>query len=245
MVGLFFCSRDIDTHILQGEYEETIAKSYFRVANFRTLLSKAGCPEAIKYCEPFLKMLSPQNRGTLITDIRSMARVLPSSDDSESEDDAVEVNRHRKPGPEKNLPNNIATIIRGIDRALPVRAVFATRMTLGGLVYSVSSTHAGNSNVLVRKAGDDVLHPAKIEHILQFKSRTVVLVRYHLPTGGRMSYPFDRHPVLKTTVWDAEVGDLSAIEVDQIVCHFAKLCTTWVGQRIAIALSLSRVSLMS
>lgn len=191
---------------------------------------KAGCPDAIKYCKPFLQKLSPQIRGTLVTDIRSTEGVLDESEESEG-------NRN-----EKELPNNIAAMIRSIDQTLPTQAAFATRMTLGGLIYSVSSTHAGNGNILVREAGQSMLHPAKIENILKFKNQTIVLVRYHLPaTGIQACDLFSRYPVLNTTVWDVEVGDLSAIKADQIVCHFAELRTTWARRRVMIALSLSRV----
>ena len=134
---------------------------------------------------------------------------------------------------------------RDVDRTLPARAVLATRTTLNGLLYSTASSHVGNSNVLVKAAVREPEEPcaAKIAYVLRFEKQTVIIVRYHLPTTSPARDLFSRYPVLRTSVWNPEVSDrLSAVTVEQIVCHFAELHATWAEQKIMIAVSLSRVS---
>ena len=64
-----------------------MAKSYVRSANLRALTSKLGCPEVIQNCQLiFQKMVDPQLRGTLTTDIRSISSLF---EDENGDDDTV------------------------------------------------------------------------------------------------------------------------------------------------------------
>jgi hypothetical protein len=97
-------------------------------------------------------------------------------------------------------------------------------MAINGLVYSTVSSHVGNANVLVKATvGEREPSPAKIAYILHFKNQTVILVWYHLRTASPARDLFSRYPVLRTTVWDVEVAELSTVTVEQIACHFAEL----------------------
>jgi len=59
-----------------GEMEETIACAYTRMANLHAFLLKSGCPEAIQHCKVFFdKLLNPQVRDSLVTDIHSISAV--------------------------------------------------------------------------------------------------------------------------------------------------------------------------
>ena len=237
------------TNRLLGEYEESISKSYSRVANFRALLQKAGCPQAIQYCRPFLeKLINPQNRGTLVTDIRHLeVAVLP--DDENVEEDTTS-NSFKNPGyrssSAKQIPDDLLAILRrrlrSGHRRLKDQATFANHIVLEGLNYSTTSCHSGNANVFIREDGQSDIHAAKIAHILHFEQHSVILVRPHLPVPIMLDNPFHEYPVLQGSIWSCEVGELLPIDAGQIVCHFAELRTSWEDANIIITLALNRVS---
>ena len=71
-----------------GELEQTIAQSYTRSANLRALTSKSECPEAIKNCHSiFLKLVNPQVRDTLTTDINALTSLFDNVE--ELDDDSI------------------------------------------------------------------------------------------------------------------------------------------------------------
>jgi len=59
-----------------GKMEETIARAYTRSAHLRAILLKSGCPEVIQHSKVFFdKLLDPQVRGSLVTDIHTLYRL--------------------------------------------------------------------------------------------------------------------------------------------------------------------------
>ena len=64
--------------------EETIARRFVHSANLRRILEQTGTPEVIQNCKLiFQKLINPQVRGTLVTDLLSFA--VDDFDDVEEE----------------------------------------------------------------------------------------------------------------------------------------------------------------
>ena len=57
-----------------GEYEKTISQSFMKAANLRALVSKSHAPKVTRHCQPiFGKLINPQIRNMLVTDMLSLA----------------------------------------------------------------------------------------------------------------------------------------------------------------------------
>ena len=64
-----------------------MAESYTRSANLRALMLNPECPEVVRNCVPmFKKLVDPERRNTLLTDIHS---IRLEDDDDDDDDDTI------------------------------------------------------------------------------------------------------------------------------------------------------------
>jgi hypothetical protein len=220
-----------------GEYEETISRSYTTAANLRGLVRKSDCPEALKNCEPmFEKLVDPQVRNTLVTDMLSAS----FGDGDDEDDDAIWSGRDTS-----DVPSDLFEAFRRtLGFAAPSRARFLSHLTIHGLTYTVSLKHPGNSQVLVRiPPGADIV-PSQISHIFQLTMsnsvKTFIAVRCYSPHPVKYD-PFVHFPSLQTQLWGTALGRLEIITPSDIHSHFAKYNFIWEKKEVTVASSLSRV----
>ena len=195
---------------------------------------KDGCPQAIKNCTHyFSKLIDPQVRNTLLTDI---ARFLSLD---EEVDEPVDITGRR-----------MAVIAEGPYRALqiyfngspetPREAKILTCYSVNRLTFTTFTRHRGNSFVLVRRPSVASI-PAQIQTILQVSSGEIYfLVQFFLKTMAED--PFEKYPVLQSSLWSQDLGQLVVIKPQDVDSHFAGLSLTWCGARCLAVISLSRVT---
>ena len=182
--------------MILGEYEENISHSFVRSAALKNLILKTRTPEVIQNCKPiFRKLIDPQVRSTLLTDIVGfLGEALDISDDEDLPPVALKSVSY--------LPDSLRDCILNHLGYLPTSASTLSLLTVTGITYSVASKHRGNSCVLLDSLSKTVFLPAQIEHIVQFVSNndisgvdTMVAVRRfkHL---NNQSDPFSNYPLL-------------------------------------------------
>jgi hypothetical protein len=213
-----------------------MAKSYVRSANLRALTSKLGCPEAIQNCQLiFQKMVDPQLRGTLTTDIRSISSLF--EDDDEDDDGAFWNGRTARP-----IPQELQAALIRCGYVLARTAQFLPNIAINGLMYAPYRKHRGNSCILFAQSHDKLV-PARIETVFQIELansiQTLIAVRRHLPSQVTHD-PFLQFPILQARLWASQVADLEIIQPRQVSSHFACLSMSDDQKTIAV-LSLSRV----
>ena len=179
-------------------------------------------------------------------DIRQFESTSAEDDLGEFHDDqARDGESEENPGHRaKELPPATRLLLRrdlGLEVPAGTRLKGLAQTTIGGITYSKQSRHSGNANVLVKQAGTELTRPAKIMEIVQVKGEIVMLVRYHLEPPAQAHNPFSAYPVFQTSIWDANLSQLSAIRSTQIVSHFAELSTSQKDFQVIFAISLSRV----
>ena len=201
------------------------------------MLKKTGCPEVIRHSETiFSKLVEPQIRDTLTTDIRTLSVLLNGEENDEIVDGLVE-------RVSQTLPADLrsAFTLAGMDATS--RGHLLPNFLINGLFYSISSKHAGNSCVMFSSAVGQLV-PARIIYIVQIMDSgtlsTYLAVRRHKPLDG-ISDPYLHFPILRAQLWDSQLNDGMEILIPtQISSHFACLPIE-VGQRkLIVALSLSR-----
>jgi len=230
------------SHSSLGEYEETISRSFTRSANLRGLLTKTNCPQAIKQCQPmFQKLLNPQVRDTLITDMLSLSTALQDTENAVAVDSSNECNSHP-------IPQSIYEALVTSLRITPPRyADFLSHLTIGGITYTVSSKHLGNSHVLLALNESEDLVPARIDHILQLRIgdavKTLIVVRRHERSQVPCD-PFLRYPIVRAKMWSTQLKEFEIVAIDAIRSHYAASHITWDGIPVTVVTSLSRVSIL-
>lgn len=208
-----------------------------RASNLRNLFHRVGTPQAIRNCEPiFQKLVDPQVRDTLVTDILGLAlnRMLVDEDELES----ATLNAATA------LPPPLQDCIRNtFGHCIP--ATLLPHIRIGGLNYSPFSKHLGNSSILLRSGIAGVFQPARIDFIVQIVHNaqvgTLVAVRKYLK-ATEIDDPFASYPFLRTQLWSRNLGALELHELQSIECHFAHLSFLWQKQDLVAVISLSRVS---
>jgi hypothetical protein len=113
-----------------------------------------------------------------------------------------------------------------------------------GCTYTVPSSHAGNSCILVSGNGiGEQPVPACIQYILELPSpegiTTYVAIQRYI--CANVTYdPFLQFPILKARMWSTRLAKLEIIPVDYICTHFACLFMKWEDEEVALVLSMSR-----
>lgn len=217
-----------------------MAKSFVRSANLRALVFKSQCPEVIQNCQPmFQKLVNPQLRDSLQTDMRVLSSLVEGGDDDDDgEDDDWNERTARA------IPRDLHIALTRFHSESTRTAQFLTRMTINGLIYTPTSKHQGNSCVLLNLQ-DRTQVPARIQTIFQINFlesvQTLIAIRRHQPARLRHD-PFSRFPILCAQVWGVQLGELEIIRPDQVFSHFACLPLKGEFEGHIVAASLSRVS---
>jgi hypothetical protein len=225
-----------------------MAKSFVRSANLRALVFKSQCPEVVQNCQPmFQKLVNPQLRGSLQTDMQVLSSLAEGDDvdgdhDDDDDDDDGAVNWNERTA--KPIPGELHTTLTRFCFKPTRTAQFLHCITINGLVYTPTSKHEGNSCILL-KSQDQNQVPARIQSIFQMpfleSVQTLIAIRCHQPS--RLHYdPFSRSPILCARLWGVQLGELEIIQPDQVFCHFACLPLKGEFEGHIVAASLSRVS---
>jgi len=230
------------TGFLLGEYEETIARSFVRSANLRRILEQTGTPEVIQNCKPiFQKLLDPQVRGTLVTDLLSFAM-----DDLDVEEVSDYVSDTTSPLPE--IPDSLMTCLHESFGETPKCISLLPNLTVKGIIYSAASRHVGNSSVLIHSGRPGVLIPAQIQCFVQLvlpdninTPVTFVAAQRYLPANVKRD-PFSAYPFLRAELWSRELDSLGLYTPESIESHFAHYPMKWEERQVMAIISLSRVS---
>jgi hypothetical protein len=197
--------------------EETIARAYTRSANLRALLLKSGCPEVIQHSKAiFDKLLNPQVRDSLVTDINAL---------SAAEEDGVGSLEDLDQRTARPIPTEIRDAISSMNLNVPSHAVLQTYVTVLGLKFAVASKHPGNSCIMVLGEGGSP-QPAQLVYILEFNTpetpSTYLAIRRY--KAANIAYdPFSKYPVLGAKLWDSRLADIEIIKISQVLSHFACL----------------------
>ena len=207
-------------------------------------MSKSECPQALKNCHPiFLKLVNPQVRDTLTTDINALTSLF--DDVEELDDDTVVWNEQttRLIFPEVRQALS-AFLEQGI--VVPQTAQFLTHFKRDGLTYSTSYKHAGNSRIMLRSPENVLPIAAQIEYIFQLRFLTSIKTFTAFRRYQRGSIPtnlFSCFPILQAQVLGNELGTIEITEPAQLISHFGYLPIKIEGEKVLLAVPLSRVSL--
>jgi hypothetical protein len=123
-----------------------------------------------------------------------------------------------------------------------------SRIHIRGLPYTTSSTHLGNSCILVKTRGAGRPNPFRITRIFRAKAgrklETFVAARSHLPFEGNNEDPYCKYPVLNAQLWSSKLSsNLQVFPVGAIDSHFACCPIIWSGIESVVVLGLARVSI--
>lgn len=227
--------------MISGELERTIAESYTRSANLRALMLKPECPEVVRNCVPmFKKLVDPERRSTLLTDIHTLSSRLEDDDDDDDDDTIVTAWNDRTA---QTIPMEL---IQGLPHVqLPKKAQFLSNLTINGLRYTVSSKHQGNSCALFKTLDSAQVVAARIEFILQIQvsgsMQTLIIIRRHL-AANILHDPCLPFPVLRAKFYSSKLDHLEIIDAAQITSHYAFFPCRYEGKDLILTISLSRVS---
>lgn len=227
-----------------GELEQTIAQSFVKSANLRGLVSKADCPTSLGNCEAmFDKLVNPQVRNTLLTDMLALSGSCSSEKGPIAEDDIGKDDRTTGP-----IPESVYQSLKAfLKTSPPRRAYFLTHLTVNGITYSVSTRHLGNSSVMIHSDSKVTSVPARIDHILQFyfedHLQTFIVVRCRQHSLSNHD-PFLQHPILRMSIWSMQLKPPEIVTLNDIDCHYAYVPTVWDGDQACIITSLSRVCIV-
>lgn len=211
-----------------------------KAANLRALVSKSNAPEAIRHCQPiFSKLVNPQVRNTLVTDMLSLTF---AQDDNDPENIETLYDGDSKAA---KLPTDLRRCIEQRFAHSPSRVPLLSHLTIDGLTYSVSSKHLGNSCIMLDADPSRILVPARLDYIAELQTDdgilTIIAVRRYQPFPKRDD-PFARFPSLQTQLCQSDLGHLELFTVDKIRSHFAMSSLIYKEKDVIVAVSLHRVS---
>jgi hypothetical protein len=188
----------------------------------------------------FKKLLNPDTRNTLMTDMLSLLPLDGEEEDGNDNDTLPWDENTTKP-----ISQDLCSALRESVGFTPSKARSLSHLTIGGLTYSVTSKHAGNSNILFKPHPDSPAIPSQIDYVLQFHVnetlRTFIAIRRHIRLQVEGD-PFCHFPILQTQMWSRRLGPIEILEPDEILSHFAKADVTWEGVEVVVVASLSRAS---
>ena len=208
-------------------------------------MSKSECPEALKNCHPvFLKLVNPQVRDTLTTDINALTSLF--DDVEELHDDTIVWNDQTT----QIFPEVRQALSSFLGQAImvPQAAQFLTHLKRDGLTYGTSYKHAGNSRIMLKSSRNALPIAARIEYIFQLclsaSVKTFVAFRRY-QRASISADPFSCFPVLQGQVLGDKLGTIEITEPAQLTCHFGYLPIEIEGEKVFLAVPLSRVRLSS
>jgi hypothetical protein len=205
---------------------------------------KPECPEVVRNCVPiFKKLVDPERRSTLLTDIHTLSSRLEDDEDDDEDDDDDTIVTAWNDRTAQTIPMKL---IQGLPHVqLPNKAQFLSNLTVNGLRYTVSSKHQGNSCVLFKTPDSAQVVAAQIEFILQIQVsgpiQTLIIIRRHL-AANILHDPCLRFPVLRAKFYSSELDHLEIINAAQITSHYAFFPCRYEDKDLILTISLSRVS---
>ena len=179
------------------------------------LVSKRNAPEAIHHGQPiFSKLVNPQVRNTLVTDMLSLTFAQDDNDPKENIQTLYDGDSKAA-----KLPTDLRRCIEQRFPHSPSRAPLLSHLTIDGLTYSVSSKHLGNSCIMLDADPSRILVPARLDYIAELQTDdgilTIIAVRRYQPFPKRDD-PFTRFPSLQTQLCQSDLGHLELFTVDKI-----------------------------
>jgi hypothetical protein len=123
--------------------------------------------------------------------------------------------------------------------SMPREAKVLSSYMLNGLTFSTFTRHRGNSFILVRRPSLPST-PARIESILQTPSNDIFFVTRFF-SKLMSDDPFEKYPVLQSSLWSPDLGQLVIVKPQDVESHFACLVFKWNGTDSLAVVSLSRV----
>src|ERR1700678_1895008 len=98
---------------------------------------------------------------------------------------------------------------------------------LNRLIFSTFTRHRGNSFILVHHLSLPSI-PARIESMLQTPSNDIFFVtQYFLKPMS--DNPFEKYPVLQSSLWSQDLGQLVIMRPHDVESHFTCLTFEWHG----------------
>lgn len=161
----------------------------------------------------FRKLVDPQLRDSLQTDIRSFEQ-MGADDEGHSE---VDQQKNCIP---RTLPNELASILSRAGITAPSTAHLPANTTIHGLTFSTYSQHKGNSSVILTDST-----PAHIQHIIRLPAHPKIsyLVIRRFKPSTRHYDPYLQHPLLRAALWDAQLLEMELVTSKDVISHFALL----------------------
>ena len=156
----------------------------------------------------FQKLVNPQLRDSLQTDMQVLSSLAKGGDDDGDDDGALNWNeRAAKPIPRDLL--TALTLLRFKSTSTRT-AQFLNHTTVNGLIYTPTSKHKGNSCILLKIQEDQIQVPAQIQPIFQIpfleSVETLIAIQRHQPSQLHHD-PFSAFPILCAQLWGAQLGD--------------------------------------
>ena len=105
---------------------------------------------------------------------------------------------------------------------MPREAKVLSSYMLNGLTFSTFTRHRGNSFILVRHPSLPSI-PAWIESILQTPANDSFFVTQYFLKPTSCDDPFEKYPVLQSSLWSQDLGQLAIVEPQDVESHFACL----------------------
>ena len=198
--------------------ESTLLHSFLRASKLKRWLARIDCPQVFREIkELFDKLYAPKIRD---------------SDGVTEEDDEAQTST-------RSTPHDLQSILGSKSDRISMRA----RLKHNGVVFSVASTHAGNSQIYFYPDGKVTAPPVagSIQYIYNAGIGTRLAIRCQQSLPDHISDPFSRYPHFPAKLHCSRLsGALEEVDPAWIYCHYAR----WVmNDDYAVILKLIRVSI--
>ncbi|KAF8518162.1 hypothetical protein BU17DRAFT_91293 [Hysterangium stoloniferum] len=183
------------------------------------ILLKTGCPDIIRHCESiFHKLVDPQIRDSIQTDIQSLGALLKDENDVQHVV-VIKQTMHL-------LPTELCLTFQHSQIEAPPSGYFLSNFSICGLTYSTFSKHHGNACIMIKAPNDAKPVPAKVAHSIEFSiegmNKTYLAVQRHKPVTLHHD-PFSQYPILQAQLWETQLSNLEIVMLGQISLHCAQL----------------------
>jgi hypothetical protein len=214
-----------------GQYEATIAQSYTRAANLRSMLHKSNCPPALLHIDTFFARLVNQSHSGAFIDL---AHLSGPPDIHHS---------HKWNGKAQRLSDELNVALRRSGISVS-QGIHSSRLTINGVFFTTEAEHHGNSQIVAKSGSDGgAATPATIESILQVEHsssiQTALAIRRLKPFHA-VNDPFSQYPLLHLSLHRSERSPLEIVSPDSVLSHFSSLKIIWEAQEVLIVNLLDR-----
>ena len=200
-----------------GQIESTLLNSFLKASKLKRWLARTDCPRVFQEIwELFERVYAPKTH-----------------DSDEDMRDNSEVST-----PTRNAPDDLKCLLGRNCEKVSMRA----RLRRNGVMYSINSTHAGNSQIYFYPNGDSTASPvtASIQHIFNTGDGTRLAVYCAQTLPDHIPDPFARYPHFPAKLYSSYIKTtLEEVDPAWIYCHYAR----WVvDDDYTVILKLTRVS---